>query len=164
MDLFTPTSHNLMHNEKDCCCVKVQTQTVVFLSMCWRCSRFVTLDVWTFGDLEMSERLYLFRFCFYNVSITEEEVSIRCVCLIQNLCCHKHTIVKFLLILGYTFWGRNSGGNGARINSDSIGSLEMKLRMCLLSDPECSYSLQPTGLKRVLSFFHNPTAHCGKHL
>ena len=97
------------------------------------------LDVWTFTGLEISKRLFLFRFCVYKVSTTEEELSMRCVCFTQNLCCHKHTILKFLLIWGYPFLGRNSDGDGAQINSDSIVSLEMKLRMCFLSNPECSY-------------------------
>ena len=65
--------------------------------------------------------------------------------------------------VGLPILGRNSGGDGARINSNSIVSLEMKLRMCLLSDLECSCSLQPTGRNPVLTFIHNPTAHSGKH-
>ena len=77
------------------------------------------LDAWTFGDLEISKRFYLFRFCFHKISITEEDLSMRCECLTQNLCCHKHTIMKFLLLLGYPFVGRNSGGDGARLNSDN---------------------------------------------
>ena len=32
-------------------------------------------------------------------------------------------------------------GDGEQINSDLNVSLEMKLRMCLLSDSECSYTV-----------------------
>ena len=34
VDLFTPTSYNMMNNEKDWCCVELQIQNVVFLSIC----------------------------------------------------------------------------------------------------------------------------------
>ena len=93
------------------------------------------LDVWTLGDKDISKRLYLFRFCFYRVSTTEEELSLDALCV---------THTESVLSQAYDYEvspdlvGRHSGGDGARINSDSIVSLEMKLRMCLLFDPECS--------------------------
>ena len=125
-------------------CVSVDLLALFTIRHIWMSGRGVT---------EKCQGVNLFVLYFFKVWKTEEELSVRCVCLTQNLCCHTHTTQKFLLILGYPFWRRNSGGDAARINSNSIVSLEMKLRLCLLSDPECSCSLQPTGLNPVLSFF-----------